>query len=384
MPAPEEQHVPAIGLRRPYRADQVGSHLRPDRLMDARARHQSGEISAKDRRAVEDDCIREVVALQEDLGLPCVTDGEFRRGSWSRDFIAGFDNVVQRPGNLKLFHRNPDGSNSETQISGWAVTGKIRRNGPIQVDDFAFLKSIAKATPKTCIPSPTLLHFRGGREAIDRNVYPDIDMFFADAASAYRGEIDDLYAAGARYIQLDDTNFAYLCDTRVREALKTMGEDPVALTDTYCRLINDAIQGRPDDLLVTIHLCRGNSSTGGAATGGYEIIGDRMFPSLDVAAFFLEYDDERAGGFEVLKAVPTDKSVVLGLITTKRVALEPKDELKRRIDEASRFVPLERLCLSPQCGFASGAMKKMRMGIEDEKAKIRLLVETAREVWGEL
>ena len=191
--------------------------------MDARARHQSGQISAKDRRAIEDDCIREIVALQEDLGLPCVTDGEFRRGSWSRDFIAGFDNVVQRPGNLKLFHRNPDGSNSETQISGWAVTGKIHRNRPIQVDDFKFLKSIAKATPKTCIPSPTLLHFRGGREAIDPNAYPDIDMFFADAASAYRGEIDDLYAAGARYIQLDDTNFAYLCDPRVREALKAKG-----------------------------------------------------------------------------------------------------------------------------------------------------------------
>jgi 5-methyltetrahydropteroyltriglutamate--homocysteine methyltransferase len=376
--------VPATAFRRPYRADQVGSHLRPDRLMDARARHQSGAISAQDLRAVEDDCIREVVALQEDLGLPCVTDGELRRCSWSRDFIAGFDNVVERPGNLKLFHRNPDGSNSETQVTGWAVTGKIRRNGPIQVDDFKFLKSIAKATAKTCIPSPTLLHFRGGREAIDRNAYPDIEMFFADAASAYRDEIDDLYAAGARYIQLDDTNLAYLCDARVRAALKTMREDPVALTDIYCRLINAAIAGRPDDLLVTIHLCRGNSSTGGAATGGYEMIGERMFSSLDVDAFFLEYDDERSGSFDVLCAVPANKSVVLGLITTKRVALERKDELKRRIDAASKFVPLERLALSPQCGFASGATKQMRMGIEDEKAKIRLLVETAHEVWGEL
>jgi len=371
-----------LTLKRPYRADQVGSHLRPDRLMDAREQAKNGEIDAAALRKVEDDCIREVVAMQEDAGLACVTDGEFRRGSWNRDFLAGFENVVERAGNLKLYHRNPDGTNTTNQISGWAVTGRIKRSKPIQVEDFKFLQSVAKVTPKTCIPSPTLLHFRGGREAIDKKAYPDIAQFFADAAAAYRAEIDDLYAAGARYIQLDDTNFAYLCDTRFREAVKAMGEDPVALVETYCNLVNDAVRGRPSDLLVTIHLCRGNSSTAGAASGGYEVIGERMFPALDVDAFFLEYDDERAGGFEPLKAVPAPKCVVLGLISTKRNALESKDALKRRIDEAARVVPLERLCLSPQCGFASGARKDKRMSLKTERAKLDLLVETAREVWG--
>jgi 5-methyltetrahydropteroyltriglutamate--homocysteine methyltransferase len=367
---------------RPFRADQVGSYLRPDKLVGARQRAARGEITRQELRQIEDQCIREIVAMQEQIGLRCVTDGEFRRGSWNKDFLAGFDNVVERPGNLKVFHRNPDGT-PVAQISAWAVTGKIRRSHPIQVEDFKFLKSVAHVTPKTCMPSPTLLHFRGGREAIDRAAYPDIEQFFADAAAAYRQEIDELYAAGARYIQLDDVNFAYLCDPRFREAAKAMGEDPTRLVDTYIALVNNVIRNRPKDLLVAIHLCRGNLSTAGAAAGGYEVIGPSMFPGLDVDAYFLEYDDERAGGFEALKDVPNGKFVVLGLITTKRPELESKDDLKRRIDAAAKIVPLDRLCLSPQCGFASAVSMHGKTKMDDETAKLRLLVQTATEVWGE-
>ncbi|HXE27412.1 MAG TPA: 5-methyltetrahydropteroyltriglutamate--homocysteine S-methyltransferase [Stellaceae bacterium] len=367
---------------RPFRADQVGSHLRPDTLVDARQRAGKGEIKREELRAIEDRCIREVVAMQEQAGLHCVTDGEFRRGSWNKDFLAGFDNVIERPGNLQVFHRNPDGT-PVAQVSAWGVTGKIKRSHQIQVEDFKFLKSIAHVTPKTCMPSPTLLHFRGGRQAIDQTAYPDIDQFFADAAAAYRQEIDELYAAGARYIQLDDTNFAYLCDPRFRDAAKAMGEDPTKLVDTYIALVNNAIRNRPKDLLVAIHLCRGNLSTAGAAAGGYEVIGPSLFPGLDVDAYFLEYDDERAGGFEALKDVPDGKFVVLGLITTKRPDLESKDALKRRIDAAAKIVPLDRLCLSPQCGFASAVSAHSKTRIEDEKAKLQLLVQTATDVWGE-
>jgi 5-methyltetrahydropteroyltriglutamate--homocysteine methyltransferase len=367
---------------RPFRADQVGSYLRPTALIDARQRAAKGEITQQELRAIEDRCIREVVAMQEGIGLHCVTDGEFRRGSWNKDFLAGFDNVVERPGNLKVFHRNPDGT-PVAQVSGWAVTGKIKRSHQIQVEDFKFLKSVTQATPKTCMPSPTLLHFRGGRQAIDQTAYPDIDQFFADAATAYRQEIDDLYAAGGRYIQLDDTNFAYLCDPRFRDAAKAMGEDPSKLVNTYIALVNNAIRNRPKNLLVSIHLCRGNLSTAGAAAGGYDVIGPMLFPGLDVDAFFLEYDDERAGGFEALKDVPKGKFVVLGLITTKRPDLESKADLKRRIDAAAKILPLDRLCLSPQCGFASAISTQGRTQIDHEKAKLGLLVETATEVWGE-
>jgi 5-methyltetrahydropteroyltriglutamate--homocysteine methyltransferase len=372
----------AIHHGRPFRADQVGSYLRPAALIDARQRAAAGQLTRQELHGVEDRCIREVVAMQEQIGLHCVTDGEFRRGSWNKDFLAGFDNVVERPGNLKVFHRNPDGT-PVAQVSGWGVTGKIRRSHQIQVEDFKFLKSIAHVTPKTCMPSPTLLHFRGGRQAIDETAYPDIDQFFADAAAAYRQEIDELYAAGARYIQLDDTNFAYLCDPRFRDAAKAMGEDPVKLVDTYIALVNNAIRHRPKDLLVTIHLCRGNLSSAGAAAGGYEVIGPSLFPGLDVDAFFLEYDDERAGGFEALKDVPSGKFVVLGLITTKRPELESKDSLKRRIDAAAKILPLDRLCLSPQCGFASAIQTQGRTQIDHEKAKLELLVQTASDVWGE-
>ena len=264
----------------------------------------------------------------------------------------------------------------------WEVGGKIDRKGPIQVEDFKFLRSVTKETPKTCIPSPTLLHFRGGRKAIDATAYPKMEEFFSDVAKAYRDEVNDLYAAGCRYLQIDDTNFAYLCDPAFREAAKKMGEEPERLVGTYCKLVNDAIRDRPEDFLVCIHLCRGNASVGGAASGSYEAIAEEMFGTLDVDGFFLEYDDERAGGFEPLRFVPKGKTVVLGLITTKRGELEPKDFLKRRIDEAAKVLPLENLCLSPQCGFASAGNPNRARRIDDEIAKIKLLVATAQEVWG--
>jgi 5-methyltetrahydropteroyltriglutamate--homocysteine methyltransferase len=371
-------------LKRPFRADHIGSLLRPSNLLEARRRHHKGELGAAALRAVEDQCIREVVKMQEDLGLKGITDGEFRRHSWNTDFLAGFRNVTRTTGNLPLFHRNPDGTSTGEKISAWAVDGKIDRKGPIQVEAFKFLKSVTTGTPKTCIPSPTLLHFRGGRKAISTTAYPDIDGFFSDVAKAYNDEMKDLYAAGCRYLQLDDTNFAYLCDQKFRDAAKQMGEDPAKLVGTYCRLVNDSLRGRPDDLLVGLHLCRGNMSVGGAASGSYEMVAEELFTTLDVDAFFLEYDDERAGGFEPLRFVPKHKSVVLGLITTKRPELEDRALLKRRIDAASKFLPLEQLCLSPQCGFASVEDAKRATAVEDEKAKIRLMVETAREVWGEI
>jgi 5-methyltetrahydropteroyltriglutamate--homocysteine methyltransferase len=369
-------------ITRPFRADQVGSYLRPDELMLAREAHEKGKVSDQELHALEDKLIVELVKRQEDCGMPVVTDGEFRRSSWNKDFLGGFDNVVEQPGNLKLYHRNPDGTNTTNQITGWGVTGKLKRSRPIQVDSFNFLKKITKVTPKTCITSPTLLHFRGGREAIDKKTYPEMSQFFDDVAAAYREEIKDLYAAGCRYLQLDDTNFAYLCDTRFRDAVKEMGEDPTKLVDTYVKLVNDSVRDKPADMLVGIHLCRGNSSTAGAATGGYDVVGPQMFPKLNVDAFFLEYDDARAGGFEALKDVPKGKTVVLGLITTKRAELEKKDDLKRRIDQAAKFVPMENLCLSPQCGFSSGAHMRKRISIDDEFAKVKLLTETAKEVWG--
>ncbi len=369
--------------KRPFRADHVGSFLRPDALVQARDQHAAGKIDAAALRRIEDECIRELVELEEALGLHSITDGEFRRGSWNADFLAGFKNVTRTTGNLSVFHRNPDGTSTGSQISAWAVSGRFDRKAPIQVEDFRFLNSVTHRTAKTCVPSPTLLHFRGGRKAISEAAYPRIEDFFADVAKAYNDEMKDLYAAGCRYLQLDDTNFAYLCDPNFREAARRMGEDPAQLVGTYCHLVNQAIRGRADDLLVAIHLCRGNASGGGAASGGYDAIADELFGTLEVDAFFLEYDDARAGGFDPLRFVPKQKAVVLGLISTKHSELEPKDVLKGRIEEAAKVLPLENLCLSPQCGFASIGGPNRATGFADEIAKIRLLVETADEVWGE-
>ena len=368
--------------RPPYRADHVGSLIRPERLLAARERRQNGQASAEELRRVEDECIREAVKRQEDCGLEMVTDGEFRRNSWNVDFLTGFDHVQRAPGKLAVYHKNADGTNSQSTPSGIAITGRLKRSKPIQVGDFNFVKAATRKTAKACIPSPSLMHFRGGREAIDKAAYPDMAGFFSDLARVYAEEIDDLGRNGLKYLQIDDTNLAYLCDPAFRDAAKRLGEDPDALPDTYCKLINDSIRTRPKDMTVCIHLCRGNATEGGAASGGYEPVADAMLNMLQVDGFFLEYDTERAGDFRPLRFLPKgSKRVVLGLVSTKQPRLETKDELKRRIDEAAKVVPLEQLCLSPQCGFSSISGKRP-LTIDDEAAKLRRTAEVAREVWG--
>jgi 5-methyltetrahydropteroyltriglutamate--homocysteine methyltransferase len=369
--------------KRPFRADHVGSLIRPERLLAARAQRKAGEIDAPSLKAIEDGCIREVIRLQEDVGLQGITDGEFRRNTWHVDFLTGFDNVREAPGRLEVYFRNADGTKTDFRPNGMAVVGKLRRTRGIQIGAYRFLSAATKRTPKVCIPSPSLMHFRGGRDAIDRTAYPEMDAFFADLARVYGEEIQDLAGLGLRYLQLDDTNLAYLCDPVFQEAVRAIGEDPAALPGVYCRLINEAVRKRPADMTVCVHLCRGNASTGGVASGGYDPVAEELFGTLEVDGFFLEYDSARAGGFEPLRFVPRGKTVVLGLVTTKNPALESKDDLKRRIGEAAKILPLDQLALSPQCGFSSGAGKRP-LTIDDEIAKLRLVAETAQEVWGEL
>ncbi len=364
----------------PFRADQVGSLLRPERLLTARAAHQKGELSAADLRTVEDECIREAVALQEAAGLNGITDGEYRRTYFHVDFLERIEGVRVSEAQYKVRFR---GAKKDVDFAPpvMTVTGRLDRPAPIAVADFEFLKSATSKTPKLCIPSPSMLHFRGGRGGVDQDAYPEIDGFFADLARIYREEIADLAAAGCTYLQLDDTNLAYLCDPAHQERAREIGEDPDKLPGTYARLISDSVAGRPDGMRVCIHLCRGNFRSAWVAEGGYDPVAEVIFNEIDVDGFFLEYDDARSGGFEPLRFVPKGKTVVLGLITTKLPELESRDQLKRRIDEAAKFVPMEQLALSPQCGFSS-TVHGNDLTIEEEFAKLRLVVEVAREVWG--
>ncbi len=370
-----------LSERPPFRADHVGSLLRPERLIAARDRHAKGEIDADGLRAIEDDCIRDVVRLQEDAGLEGITDGEFRRTSWSSDFLSRIEGVEVTAGTFAARFRRDDDVEFQHKPPTMRVAGRLRNPGGIQTGDFEFLKSATDKTPKVSIPSPSMLHFRGGREAIDKTAYPAMDGFFADLAAVYSQEIQALAELGARYVQLDDTNFAYLCDPAIREATRRIGEDPDALPRTYCRLINDSIRGRPDDMAVCVHMCRGNFRSAWVAEGGYEPVAEVLFNELDVDGIFMEYDDHRSGDFAPLRFIPKGKTVVLGLVTSKRPDLESKDALKRRIDEAARHVPLEQLALSPQCGFSSTADGN-ELTVDDQIAKLRLVVETANEVWG--
>jgi 5-methyltetrahydropteroyltriglutamate--homocysteine methyltransferase len=363
----------------PFRADQVGSLLRPPALLTAREQRKRNEISAAELRRIEDEAIRDVVAMQESIGLLAVTDGEFRRGLWHMDFIRDFANVEQTPGMNVRFH-SEDGD-IDWAPPGVRVTGRLSRPRPIFVDDFVFLKSITRATPKITIPSPSVMHFRGGRAAIDRTAYPDLDGFYADLARVYAEEIRDYAAAGCRYLQIDEVNMAFLCDPSLREHARSIGEDPERLPSTYARLINQAIATRPPEMTVCMHLCRGNARSTWVADGGYEPVAEVLFNEFDVTGYFLEYDSSRAGDFKPLRFVPKGKTVVLGLVTTKKGRLESKDDLKRRIDEASKFVALEQLAISPQCGFASNAEGNL-LTLENERAKLRLVVEVAHEVWG--
>jgi 5-methyltetrahydropteroyltriglutamate--homocysteine methyltransferase len=366
-------------LNPPFRADHVGSLLRPRRLLDARARFHKNEMTKDQLRAVEDDAIREVVRKEESIGLGSVTDGEFRRTFFHIDFLQRLQGVAITGGIATKFHtRTGEIDFAPPRI---VVTGKLRHVEDIQRADFEFLKSVTTRTPKVTIPSPTMVHFRGGRKAIDIQAYPDLDEFFEDLAQCYRDEVNALYAAGCRYIQLDDTNLAYLCDPQLRAQAQERGDDPNQLPHAYAALINAVIDKRPKDLTVAIHLCRGNMQSAWVAEGGYEPVADALFNELHVDACFLEYDDERSGGFAPLRFVPHDKTVVLGLVSTKTPKLESARTLTDRIKEAARYVPLDNLCLSPQCGFAS-TVQGNEVTEADQWAKLELVVNTARDVWG--
>lgn len=363
----------------PFRADHVGSLLRPAEVLDARERRRQGEINAEELREVENAAIRTAIAKQEEIGLAAITDGEFRRAFFHMDFLEHLKGVVVK-GGLPIKFRSASGER-EFAPPRMEVVGRLERGRQISVGDFAFVRDATKRTAKVCIPSPTMLHFRGGRKGISEEVYPDIEDFFADLARAYREEIAALADAGCTYLQLDDTNLAYLCDPAMRERTREIGEDPDALPQLYARIINDSIASRPDGMTVCIHLCRGNFRSSWVAEGGYEPVAEVLFNELDVDGYFLEYDDERSGDFAPLRFVPEGKAVVLGLVSTKVPELETKDELKTRIDEAARYVPMERLALSPQCGFSS-TVEGNEITADDQAAKLNLVVETAGEVWG--
>jgi 5-methyltetrahydropteroyltriglutamate--homocysteine methyltransferase len=367
--------------RPPFRADHVGSLIRPQELITAREAASRREISPGTLREVQEAAIRDVVRLQEEIGLKSVTDGEFNRGTWQTDFLVKFENVKPIASKFTVRFHNEKGE-SQGKPHTMQVAGKLSRPRGIFVEDFRFLKSVATQTAKITMPSPSVLHFRGGREAIDTSAYPDLADFYRDLARVYREEIADLAAAGCRYIQLDEVNFAYLCDPALRaDVQRNIGEDPDALPRIYARLINDAISARPKDMAVCMHVCRGNFAGNWMAEGGYDPVAEVLFNEIDVDGYFLEYDTARAGGFEPLRFLPKGKTVVLGLVTTKKGALESKDELKRRIDEAAKFAPLEQLALSPQCGFSSG-IGGNTMGVQEQMAKLRRVVEVAHEVWG--
>jgi len=362
----------------PFRADHVGSFLRPQRLKEAREKKDRGELSAADLRAVEDECIREVVAMQESVGLQSISDGEFRRTSFHMDFLLKLEGVTT--GQVRF----ATGATTTTRgtIPQILTEKKLKRVSGIATDEFKYLKSVTKRTPKITMPSPSMLHFRGGRDAVDRTAYPDMDAFYADLVRIWKEEIAELGALGCRYVQLDDTNLAYLCDPSHRARAKDRGEDPDALTHLYAKLITQVYSGRPGDMAATIHLCRGNFQSTWMAEGGYDPVAEIMFQETDIDGFFLEYDDERSGGFAPLRFLPKgNKRVVLGLISSKKGALESESLLKSRIDEASKFVPLDQLCLSPQCGFSS-TVHGNKLTIDEEKRKLELLVKVASDVWG--
>ena len=363
----------------PFRADHVGSFLRPSELLVARERRKKGEVSAAELRSVEDRAIADVVRMQEDAGLQGITDGEFRRTYFHIDFLEQLDGIETRGGQTAHFHSAKGEIDFAPPVLH--VTDKVRHVQPIQVADFLYLKSLTRRTPKVTIPSPTMLHFRGGREAISREAYPDLEEFFFDVAAAYRAEIAALGAAGCTYLQLDDTNLAYLCDPKMREGARARGDDPDELPRRYARLINAAIAERPAGMTICTHLCRGNFRSAWVAEGGYEPVAEVLFNELAVDGYFLEYDDARSGGFSPLRFLPKGKIVVLGLVTTKVGDLETKDTLKRRIDEAAKIVALEQLCLSPQCGFSS-TVHGNEIARESQVAKLRRIVDVAREVWG--
>jgi 5-methyltetrahydropteroyltriglutamate--homocysteine methyltransferase len=365
--------------RPPFRYDHVGSFLRPKYLLEARDQAKKGAITKAQLREVEDRAIVEIVKTQESWGLKAVTDGEFRRTWFHVDFLEQLEGVEMK-GGIPVSFRTPTGT-IEQAPPVLHITGKVRHVKPIQLDDYRFLAQATKVMPKVAIPSPTMLHFRGARQGISKDAYPDLDQFYEDVAAAYREELKQLADAGCRYVQLDDTNLAYLCDPKMREAAKGRGLDPDKLPSQYAQFINRAIEGRHKDMVVCIHLCRGNFKSAWAAEGGYEPVAEAMFNELQVDGYFLEYDDARSGDFSPLRFVPKGhKIVVLGLVTSKQAAMETKSLLKSRIEEATKYCALDQLALSPQCGFSS----TVDGNAVDEKVtadKMGLVIETAKEVW---
>ena len=368
--------------RPPFRADHVGSLLRPPAVLRARDQAAKGEITADQLREVEDAAIRDAIRKQGETGLKTVTDGEFRRESWHMDFIYQLGGISKVHDNtIKVAFRNQD---RELQYSPPSahVTGRITLPETIFADAFTFLADNAdeSQTPKITIPSPSMVHYRGGREAIDKAVYPDLSQFWHDLAAAYAQQLQGLYDLGARYVQLDDTSLAYVNDPKQREHVREIGGDPLHQHETYIAMINKAIADRPKDMAVTTHMCRGNNQSMWAAEGGYDFVADTLFNQLDVDGFFCEWDDERSGGFEPLRYLPKGKHVVLGIMTTKRGELESKDYLKRRVEEASRYADIDQLCISGQCGFSS--TKEGNDLTQDQQwAKLTRLAEVAAEVW---
>jgi len=374
--------VTVIRTTPPFRADHVGSLLRPASLLRARQERADGVIDDERLRAIEDDAIRSVIATQRDVGLQTVTDGEFRRASWHMDFIYRLDGIARAEETMAVEFRNAEGTISFTPAA-LRVHDRIRLTDTIFERDFSFLaehKSPGQ-TAKLTIPSPSMVHYRGGMAAIDSGVYPDVEEFWADLSAAYAEQVRRVADLGCTYLQLDDTSLAYLNDPRQRAMLADRGDDADHQHERYIRQLNAAIGNRPEGLHVTTHMCRGNFRSSWVAEGGYDFVAERLFGELAVDGFFLEFDDTRSGTFEPLRFVPKGKMVVLGLVTTKRGALESKDDLKRRIDEAARYVPLDQLCLSPQCGFSS-TVEGNALTFEEQVAKLRLVVETAAEVWG--
>ena len=371
-----------MSLNPPFRADHVGSFLRPGYLLDARAKKARGEITAAALREVEDRAIAEVVQMQREVGLKSITDGEFRRTYFHIDFLEQLGGVQCDP---PVTVKKPDGS-EELAPPVMRVTGKVTHERSIQRADLEYLKSQAErlapaCTPKVTIPSPTMLHFRGGRAGISRQAYPELDPdFYDDVAKAYGDELQSLFDAGCRYVQMDDTNMAYLCDQKMREAARSRGDDPNELPHRYAGFINKVVARKPAGMTLAMHLCRGNFKSTHAASGNYEPVAEALLSEMNLDAYFMEYDDDRSGDFRPLRFLKPGKTVVLGLVTTKFGEMESKETLKRRIDEAARYAPLEQLCLSPQCGFSS-TVEGNKISMDAQRAKLRLVVETAAEVW---
>jgi 5-methyltetrahydropteroyltriglutamate--homocysteine methyltransferase len=366
-----------LRIKRPFRADHVGSLLRPPVLKEARARRERGEIDAAALKEIEDGEIKKAIKKQEAIGFKAVTDGEFRRAFWNYDFLGALPGVEAYLGERKIKF---EGVNPKPMML--RVTGKLGRfeTHPM-LEHFKFVREHARAVPKMTIPSPSSLHFRYGRDAVPESIYPDMNEFYRDLGQTYAKAIRAFADAGCRYLQLDEVNFTYLCDPKLRAQVAGRGENPDELPHVYARMINGAMSDVPPDMTITMHLCRGNFRSTFVASGGYEPVAEILFNSIDVHGYFMEYDSERAGGFEPLRFVPKGKTVVLGLVTSKSGKLESKDELKRRIDEAAKFVPLDQLCLSPQCGFAS--TEEGNILSEDEQwAKLARIVEVAEELWG--